>query len=318
MKSLFLLGVVCLTACAGAVESSKLEDKARRTVPVPICLKPLERHGAAGVVSSLKPDDYWTLVIPAFDTSSSTVDAGALDCGGRAVFTEKDLLEADGPRTGSIPVKLEDATISPGPDGFKVVWLRTHRFTDSTAGGPLALMRPREGYAEVYATGFYRGGVQTTRFNIERLGPKLLVTATNEGCAGVKPNQNCESAYSIYLMRAGRLLRAADFPLDRIEYGTAAGVSGLAQYRLTATPVFAEKNIRVVEQVVVKDPNQGAVRKSDLERIFTLDPTGKLVASADSLWTQIMTTRGGTSVPAPGANPPVNPPPPPGGVPPRR
>ena len=44
--------------CASAVESSKLEDRARRTVPVPICLKPFERHGTAGVVAALNPEDY--------------------------------------------------------------------------------------------------------------------------------------------------------------------------------------------------------------------------------------------------------------------
>ncbi|HYQ17260.1 MAG TPA: hypothetical protein VEQ58_15915, partial [Polyangiaceae bacterium] len=47
------------------------------------------------------------------------------------------------------------------------------------------------------------------------------------------------------------------------------------------------KGMRVVEQVLVQDPNQGTVRKSDLERVFKLSSGGKLEASAPSLWTQV-------------------------------
>jgi hypothetical protein len=56
---------------------------------------------------------------------------------------------------------------------------------------------------------------------------------------------------------------------------------------LTATPVFQDKGMRVVEQVLVQDSNQGTVRKSDLERVFKLAPSGQLEASAPSLWTQV-------------------------------
>jgi hypothetical protein len=76
-------------------------------------------------------------------------------------------------------------------------------------------------------------------------------------------------------------------PLDRIDYRPFPGLPGLSKYRLTATPVFQEKGMRVVEQVVVQDPNQGIVRKSDLERVFKLSPGGQLESSAPSLWTQV-------------------------------
>lgn len=48
------------SGCAGAVESSKMEDRARRTVPVPICIQPLERSTSG--VSKAKPEDYWKMV----------------------------------------------------------------------------------------------------------------------------------------------------------------------------------------------------------------------------------------------------------------
>jgi hypothetical protein len=299
-------GALLLASCAGAVESSKLEDGARRTVPVPICLKPLPRHGSIGVMATLKPEDYWSTLLPSFDASAGTVDRTSADCSGRQLLGGPELLQVEGPRTGPVKVGEGDATVTPGPDGFKIVWLRTHRLTGGDAAGLLALMRAKEAYAEVYAVGMHRANPARTRFAFERLGPEILVTATDEGCTGVKPNQPCETMLTTYLMRSGELVPGARFAIDRIMYGPAAGVSGNAQYRLTAAPVFQERSIRVVEQIVVRDAAQGEIRKSDLERTFSLSNRSAFVASTESLWSQV--TGGGK---APAASPAPPPPPPP-------
>ena len=278
---------ISMAGCAGAVESSKREDKARREVPVPICLKSMERHGSEGVVSALKPEDYWALVLPSYDPAAGTVDLSAADCAGRPVLASSALMGAEGARSGIVPVKPQDASITPGPDKFKIVWLRTHRFADGGAGGPIALVRPREGHAEVYAVGVYRGHAEKSRFAIERMGPRILITASDDGCTKVKPGDSCETSLSVYLMRAGELMPAAHIPLDRIAYGTAPGDGSSVQYRLTATPVFEDKRIRVVEQVVVSDSTQTALRKSNLERVFKLQPRGQLSANRESLWSQV-------------------------------
>ncbi|HMI87892.1 MAG TPA: hypothetical protein VK550_27605 [Polyangiaceae bacterium] len=308
-NALAALGLATLVSCAGAVESSKLEDGARRTVPVPICLKPLPRHGASGIMATLKPEDYWSTLLPSFDPSAGTVDRTSADCSGRQLLGGPELLQVEGPRTGPVKVAEGDATVTPGPDGFKIVWLRTHRLTGGDAAGLLALMRAKEAYAEVYAVGMHRGNPARARFAFERLGPEILVTATDEGCTGVKANQPCETMLTTYLMRSGELVPGARFAIDRIAYGPAAGVSGNAQYRLTAAPVFQERSIRVVEQIVVRDSAQGEIRKSDLERTFTLANRSSFVASTESLWGQVI---GGGKPAANGgaANPPPPPPPP--------
>jgi hypothetical protein len=262
-----------------------MEDRARRTVPVPICIQPLERSTSG--VSKIEPADYWKMVLPGFDAGSSSVDAGSNDCAGRPAFSEKDLLAAEGPRAGSLPAKPDHALVTPGPDGFRVVWLRTFDFADGSSAGPLALVRSREGYAEVYGTGSLRGKLKTTRLSLERMGSRILVTATDEGCGEAKPGQGCETAFTVYVLGGGRLNRAASLPLDRIEYRPFPGLPGLSKYRLTATPVFQDKGMRVVEQVLVQDPNQGTVRKSDLERVFKLSPGGVLEPSGPSLWAQV-------------------------------
>jgi hypothetical protein len=296
-RALALASVTALAACAGAVESSKLEDGARRTVPVPICLRPLPRHGASGVMATLKPEDYWATLLPSFEPSAGTVDRTAADCSGRQLLGGPELLQVEGPRTGPVKVGEGDATVTPGPDGFKIVWLRTHKLTGGDAAGLLALMRAKEAYAEVYAVGMHRANPARARFAFERLGPEILVTATDDGCAGVKPNQACETTLTTYLMRSGELVSAARFAIDRIAYGPAAGVSGNAQYRLTAAPVFQERSIRVVEQITVRDAAQGEIRKTDLERTFTLQNRTTLQSNTESLWGQV--TGGGKPAAAP-------------------
>lgn len=306
---LALLGAssLSLAACSSAVESSKLEDRARREVPVPICLKALERRSTAGA-STATPEDYWSLVLPSYDTGGSTIDRSAPDCAGREVFSNPMFQDAEGSRTGVIPAKPDDLLVTPGANDFKVLWLRAQTFANGDAAGPLALARPREGTAEVYAIGLYRGNPTTSRFAIERLGPRMLVTASDEGCTSVKPGQSCQTRLDVYLMTAGQLVPSANLVLDRIQYGTSPGIAGTVQYRMTTTPVFADKVLRVTEQVVVRDSTQTAIRKSNLDRTFTLKG-GALVPSAGSLWDQVVESPGAAPAPPPpAALPPVKPP----------
>src|SRR4051794_40961331 len=97
-----------LASCASAVDSSKLEDSARRAIPVAICLKPLPRRGDK-TIAVMAPEDYWSLVFPSFDASGGTVDRGAPDCAGRQLLTSPDLAQAEGPRTG--PLKANPADV---------------------------------------------------------------------------------------------------------------------------------------------------------------------------------------------------------------
>lgn len=284
--------------CAGAVESSKLEDRARRTVPVPVCVEPLKRSSSG--ISTVTPADYWKMVLPGFDSGSTTVDTTSPDCAGRTAFSETERLNAEGPRTGSVPALPDNAVVTPGPDNFRVIWLKTYKFADGSWSGPLALARAREGYAEVYGTGSFKGRPSTTRFALERMGSRIVVTATDEGCGQAKPGQSCETAFNAFLLAGGRLNSAASFPLDRIEYRPFSGAAGLAKYRLTAAPVFQPRAMRVIEQVVVEDGNQGTLRKSDLERVFTLAPDGSMKANAPSLWNEL---DGAATAPRPPAPP---------------
>src|SRR5450432_2138730 len=121
-----------VVSCASAVESSKLEDGARRAIPVAICLKPLPRRGDK-TIATLSSEDYWSLVFPSFDAAAGSIDRSAPDCAGRQLLVSPDLAEAEGPRTGPLPANPADVVLGQGPDGFKIVWLRTHKFADGSA-----------------------------------------------------------------------------------------------------------------------------------------------------------------------------------------
>lgn len=287
-----LLCSVC--SCAGAVDSLKTEDNVRRMVPIPICIRPLANRAKSGVAQSLTPDDYWSIVMTSYDRESkSLTDRNAPDCAGQLVLNNSQLNEAEGPRTGPIKVTDADTVIGTGPAGFKVAWLRTHKFSDGTAAGPIALLRGKEEYAEVYAVGFYRGRPDKSRLGIERLGYDILVTATDDGCTGAKPDQTCETGLTVFLLSGGRLHPGTRVSIDRVQYvlGTEGG-GGRLQYRLSATPQFDGKSFRMIEQVTVRDAAQRELRKAELERMFMRRGRTQLVANANSLWAQVMSTSG--------------------------
>jgi hypothetical protein len=168
----------------------------------------------------------------------------------------------------------------------------------------LALLRPREGFAEVYATGFYRGNRKSSRFALERMGSRFVVTVGDEGCATAK-GKRCQSSFKVYVMRSGMLAPSADLVVDRVDFRSMAGVPGAVQYRLTATPIFQDKALRVVEQLAVRDENQSVLRKSDMERVFELASDGRLESKQQSLWeVEGVNVAPSAAPPAPPANPP--------------
>ena len=292
-------------ACAAAVESSKIEDRARRTIPIPICLKPLPRHAGAGVVATLSPPDYWSLLFPTYDSGDGTLDTAASNCAGNALLTAPELSDAEGART-TLNVTPTNMEVAKGPDGFQVIWLRSHRFADGTAAGALALVRPREAYAEAYAIGLFRGSPEGSKFGYQRLGADILVTAANEACASASAGQDCESSMTLYLARDGTLKQAARFAIDRVRKGTMSSVQDPVLYRMTAVPKYKDRSVLLSETLVVRDSGQNEIRRATLDRTWTLAPDGKLVADVDSLWARVATPSVAPSAPTappPSSNP---------------
>jgi hypothetical protein len=273
--------MLSLCACGGTNVSSKTEDDARQMIPVPICVKRLPRGSQPGVVVSLTPEEYWSLLLPSYNRNDKTVDPSAPDCSGRLSIKE---LSPQG--TTSLPVDPERTTLAPGADGLKIVWLPSHALAEGRFDGLLALVRQRESYMEVYAVGIHRGRPQGMRFTLQRMGPRLVVEGIQEDCLGDGQERRCRAATSVYLMATGALRSAAAYPIEQAAKANAKDGSPL-EYRFSASADYKDAAIELTEHLSVSAKGQGEIRSSDLQRAFRLEQ-GQLVASGESLWTKTL------------------------------
>lgn len=263
-----------IVSCGAAIETSKVEDLARHEVPVAICLKEAPSAGG-GVMAALRPADYWDLVLPGYDPQRLVLDTTAADCAGRPLFASAKLNAKD-----VIGAKDEQVHVADVAGNFKVVWLKTHAFQDGDATGPLALVRSLDGRSEVYAIGVFRGPAKATRFDLQRIGPDLLITADDGGCSSVK-GKPCVTSMNVLLMRMGRLLDAARFATHGVSFSGAENAP--IEHRFSATPDFGADGLVLSEQMVAEDPTKPVVQRSTLKRFFKLDEGGKLITEQPSL-----------------------------------
>lgn len=273
--------VLSLGACTVSHLSSKTEDEARVMIPVPICVKRLPRGGEPGVVVSLTPEEYWSLLLPSFDPNAKTIDPSAPDCSGRLSLQS---LSPAGTR--SLHVDPERVTLAPGADGLKIVWLASHPLAEGGFDGLLALIRQREGYLEVYAVGHHRGRPEGTRFTLQRMGPLLVVDGIQEDCTGDGQERRCRASVSVYLMATGALEASATYPIEQAATATARNGSPV-EYRFSASADYKDAAIELTEHLSVSAKGQGEIRSSDLQRAFRLE-RGQLIASGESLWTKTL------------------------------
>jgi hypothetical protein len=256
--------------------------------PVPACIMPLaaRAHGG-GTMRSLTEDQYWQAVFPAYDASNHTLAADALVCTGAKAFD--DPVYAGGTTRGTpITVQPEDILLGNGGDHVRIAWLRTHRWPDGSEAGPLALVRAKEDYAEVYAIGAYRRSAGQPVFQVERLGNEVLLSATSDGCHGQPLTSPCEKNIDLYLPKFGKLERLVTISTLKRAFaaGSEPGISGQIEYELTASPQYTADGIHVFEQVQAKDSVGRVVHKTELERIFLLHD-GTLDQDGDSLWARV-------------------------------
>lgn len=257
--------------------------------PVPACILPLaaRAHGVGQTMRNLTEDQYWQLVFPSYDASAHMVPANAVTCTGQRVFD--DPVFAGGTTRGSpISVQPGDLQFGNGGDRVRIVWLRTHRWPDGSEAGPLALVRAKEDFAEVYAIGAYRRSNGALTLQAERLGTEVLVAATDDGCQGQPKTTACETNVGLFMPWYGKLARLATIPTEKRAYaqGAEPGIEGQVEYELTASPQYTQDGIKLFEEVKATDSAGHVVHKTQLERLFVLHD-GSLEQGSDSLWGKV-------------------------------
>jgi hypothetical protein len=306
IASVFLAVSVGFGALGNAACSSdrppRIEDEARAMAPVPACILPLaaRTHGAGQTMRNLTDDQYWQLVFPDYDAQNHKLATNAVTCTGAHVFD--DALFAGGTTRGTpIDVQSGDAVFGNGGDRVRIVWLRTHRWPDGSEAGPLALVRAKEDFAEVYAVGAYKRSNGQLTLQAERLGSEVLITATDDGCQGQAKTSPCETTVSLFLPRFGHLVRLTTLATQKRAFaaGGEKGVMGQVAYELTASPQYTQDGIKLFEQVKAIDAEGRLVHKTELERLLILHD-GRLEHS-DSLWTKLYPGAAPPPPPAPAA-----------------
>jgi hypothetical protein len=257
--------------------------------PVPACIMPLpSRPHAVGTMRNLTEDQYWQAVFPAYDAHNHTLPVDALTCTGAKVFDNP--VFAGGTTRGTpITVQDEDIEFGNGGDRVRIAWLRTHRWPDGSEAGPLALVRAKEEYAEVYAVGAYRRSAGQLVLQAERLGPEVLVTATADGCQGQAKTTPCEKNVDLFLPRFGKLVRLGTLPAQKRAFasGSEPGVQGQVEYEMTSSPQYTPDGIRLFEQVQARDTAGHVVHKTELERMLVLHDGTLDQGSESDLWGRV-------------------------------
>ena len=267
------------TACAGAAGSSRFEDKARRDVPIAICRKALTTNDTTEG-GQARVDAYWSVIFPGFHGFSSPLDSTSRDCVGDPILvTDKAAPPA------ALTITPADWTSTAGEDGLQAVWLRASPPAPS-ASGALALLRVRPAELDVYSLGAYRGSAKHSRFEFARMGATSVILAHDDSCSDATAGTECESALLVYLVAGGELDLAARTPAERVQSGVTKDL-GRVTWRLTADPpLFDAQTMRIKEKLSVRDARDDEVRKSENERVFTLQGAA-LVAGSDTIWSQV-------------------------------
>ncbi|MGO8992072.1 MAG: hypothetical protein ACLQVI_02000 [Polyangiaceae bacterium] len=283
---------LCVASLSGCVEQparSQPEDETRRVAPLPACVLRLPPRGAQseGTVRRLREEEIVKLIFPRFDASGRLLPQGAATCTGDALFDDP-LLVGGTPIRRGWPWLEEDGDIlyGAGGDRIKVIWLRVLSFPDGTVGGPLAILRGTEQFAELFALGAYRASPDRVALGTARMGSDLLVTAERDGCTDRVKGSPCEALLSVFLPRLGTLRRVVDAPTERVAYGPPEdrGSTGDLQYRLTSTADYRPDGVHLLEQIVVGDEGGSVLRKTERERVFMMNQAETLVASVPPLW----------------------------------
>jgi hypothetical protein len=304
---LMLTAQLAFTGCDAPPARTPLEDQTRRVAPLPACVMylPARRATTAGTLRHLKEEEIVRLLFPAFDEEKRQLPKDSPVCTGRNVLGDPSLA-GGAPIRGSWPITEEDGDIlyGSGGDRIKVVWLRLLKWEDGTVGGPVAILRPSEKFAEVFAVGALRGRPERVKLETQRMGNDLLVTAEEDDCIGRKEGDACLNRTTIFLPRRGILQRIVDLPIERVAYVGQAerGAYGQLQYHLTTAADYKPDGIHLVEQIRVLDEGGRELRKAELERLFAMDEVkGTLVASEPPLWDRVVSPE----TPPPPPSPPA-------------
>lgn len=284
--------ILTLSGCPSPPQS-KSADPTRALAPVPACVRSLPRSGDAGFSAQLPEEEYWGLIVPTWKDKMDA-ETEVRSCSGVPIFAEDD---SEKFRLAPAARMEGRITYGGGANRLKVVWLRSHEADNGLEAGPLALVRVVDNYAEVYGVTSYEGDPERVRFDLERLGGEVVVTAIDDACAGAEGA--CDTVLRVFRPNAGRLDELAEIGLQRVRKtrGLEPGISGELNAKLVASPEYKMDGIHLIEEFTLTDAVGRSVHRAQVERAYLLEGAD-VVETSTSLWILMYQSRVESAGPA--------------------
>ncbi len=295
-RAVCLLGVVAsaTAACGAPAPRPRMEDRARRDVPIAICRKALAASDTYEN-GALRPEVYWATLFPTFQGFTSPLESTARDCVGDALFSPE-MAAANASAAPNAPVAVvaptalliapTQSTVGRGEEGIQAVWLRSAAAPAKMSDGLLALVRQRPTELDVHAIGVYRGSAAHSRFGFAKMGARPALVAWSDACADGAAGVECENTLTVYFTSGGQLVVGANATTERVQFGTMKDV-GRVKWRLTTDPpLFDGKSMKIKEKLTARDAREDEIRKLEGQRIYMLKGN-ELVPTGESLWTKV-------------------------------
>lgn len=257
----------------------------RRAIPVAVCttqLAPPRRKGSdKAIIRSLDPEQWMEVVVPKYEAGKG-LNPTDVDCTGNYLFANETLRHGISKRGWPRVVDPDELVVRSGPEGMRVLWLRSLTFQNGDVGGPVALVRAIDDRAEVYGIGSFRGPANS-KLTPVRMGNDALVVAEAKRCPDPT---NCRTIGHFFLVRRGRLLDAAVVDLERVARVPSVSERGLyAEYELRTDVNYEADGILLLEQVRVKIVPYEEAGNRDSDRVLrTVEFTRKLKVQRDTLF----------------------------------
>ncbi|MBW2529698.1 MAG: hypothetical protein JRI23_36315 [Deltaproteobacteria bacterium] len=273
------------TGCVDPPQQPNEHIGTRRAIPVSVCttqLAPPRRTGSdKAVIRSLDPEQWLEVMVPKYEPDKG-LNPTDVDCTGHYLFANEPLRYGISKRGWPRVVDPEELEIRSGPEGMRVVWLRSLTFQNGDVGGPVALVRAIDDRAEVYGIGAFRGPADA-KLTPVRMGNEALVVAETKRCPDPT---NCRTLGHFFLVRRGRLLDAAVVDLERVARVPSVSERGLyAEYHLRTDVNYDAEGVLLLEQVRVKIvPYEEAGDRDSDRTLRTVEFSRRLKVERDTLF----------------------------------
>ena len=294
--------------------------KKQQETELPICKAEVAGSEAEEVAAGEVPADIWFLImLQNFDRSTMVVQRPVRDCSGREVDEAPApevaaCLASTRPEAALIPpgpLTEDDLLISPLPDGRLLVWVKSTRYDNGEATGPIAIAQWSKRGVLIRAIGTLRAHHDRASMRLEPMGAGQVLVVESRSCDPDDPRK-CARMLELMPLALDRFVEAplvtddgacigpAQFEMFR-EKEIALGNGLKRTFEMARSISFEEGSVVLSEQVTIKDsdPAQPELpaklfRTASIQRPLRLE--GQRMVTKSGLWNAMLQEHGSVAL----------------------